>query len=91
MSTHDESEILKHLEDIQNFCRIDGNEMGLRYFGPEEDENRYPLYLDEIDTPLKLLWQIEHLSEKTWMSNRRYKTLIQVATSHFGWSDAPSS
>ena len=47
----------------------------------------YPIDLDEIDTPLKLIQTLAHIGQKTWpgMTPARISSLIQVLNKHFSW------
>ena len=48
-------------------------------FGP------YDVALDRIDSPLKLLGWVEHLSGKGWMKALDIRELVIIVSSHFGW------
>ena len=48
-------------------------------FGP------YEFALDRIDSPLKLLGWVEHLSGKVWMKSLDLRELIIAVSEHFGW------
>ncbi len=48
-------------------------------FGP------YEFALDRIDSPLKLLGWVEHLSGKVWMEALDLRALIIAVSEHFGW------
>lgn len=47
----------------------------------------YPVPLDEIDSPLKLIAVLAHIGQKTWpgMNPSRISSLIQVLNKRFGW------
>lgn len=49
-------------------------------FGP------YQFALDRIDTPLKLLGWVHHLTEKVWMESLDLRELIEAVADHFGWN-----
>jgi hypothetical protein len=45
----------------------------------------YDIRIDRIDTPLKLLNWVEHLSHKTWMDGPSMAEFVQKVCRHFGW------
>lgn len=45
----------------------------------------YNIDLARIDSPLKLVGWLHHLSEKVWFDQTYCRQLIQVVCCHFGW------
>lgn len=45
----------------------------------------YNIDLARIDSPLKLVGWLHHLSEKVWFDQTYCRQLIQVVCYHFGW------
>lgn len=52
--------------------------------GPHAD---YTFSLDRCDTPLKLLWWIEHLTSKMWVDREIINELVVVVSARFDWQE----
>lgn len=45
----------------------------------------YPIYLSELDSPEKLRWWLDHLSEKSWFTRDMKALMIGLLQRHFSY------
>lgn len=80
------SETMRAAPSRRPAVKIAGGYVTLKTDWHRKRGDDYPVALDRIDTPEKLVVWLHHLAEKLWFDGLTCRELVEKVSDHFGWS-----
>jgi hypothetical protein len=74
---------------VRSEITIKGGWLTIRTEWHRQCRDRYDIALRRLDSPIKLLGWLSHLSQKVWFDRRLCRELTDKVSHHFGWRIHP--